>query len=83
MGEVQYIDHATLTPTIPFLGYSFYMFKRLAFQHEREVRIGTYRGDVHLKYFDDQSEGLRRVSSAPPLGQGFDAGVNTPAAAPR
>ena len=54
MGEVQYIDHATFTPTLPLLGYSFYMFKRLAFQHEREVRVGTYRGDVNPEYFTDQ-----------------------------
>jgi hypothetical protein len=53
MGEVQYIDHAIFTPTIPLLGYSFYMFKRLAFQHGREIRVGTYRGDVNVEYFDD------------------------------
>lgn len=53
MGEVQYIDHAVITPTISLIGYSNYMFKRLAFQHEREVRVGTYRGDVNVEYFDD------------------------------
>jgi hypothetical protein len=53
MGEVEYIDHATFIPTMERLGYSNYMFKRLAFRHEREVRVGTYRGDVNVEYFDD------------------------------
>jgi hypothetical protein len=53
MGEIQYIDHATFMPTIPLLGLSAYMFKRLAFQHEREVRVGTYRADVNIEYFDE------------------------------
>jgi hypothetical protein len=33
IGDVQYIDHATLQPSLENLGYSEYMFKRLAFQH--------------------------------------------------
>jgi len=29
------------------------MFKRFAFQHEREVRLGTYRDDVRMEFFDE------------------------------
>jgi restriction endonuclease Mrr len=28
------------------------MFKRLAFQHEREVRVGTFRNEVHEEFFN-------------------------------
>ena len=28
------------------------MFKRLAFRHEQEVRLGTYRSDVRMEFFD-------------------------------
>jgi hypothetical protein len=55
MGEVQYIDHATFAfPAISPFRSTDYMFKRLAFQHEREVRAGTYRTDVHMEFFDDR-----------------------------
>jgi hypothetical protein len=36
-----------------FPGLSDYMFKRASFQHEREVRVGTYRADVCMEFFDD------------------------------
>jgi hypothetical protein len=60
LGEVQYVDRAKLaTSTGTMFGASDYMFKRLAFQHEREVRVGTYRSDVRIEYFD--GAGLLKV----------------------
>jgi hypothetical protein len=53
MGEVQYIDHATFTPPSSLFRPTDYLFKRLAFQHEREVRVGTYSRDVHMEFFND------------------------------
>lgn len=53
MGEVQYIDHATSTPPASFFRPTDYLFKRLAFQHEREVRVGTYSTEVHMEFFDN------------------------------
>jgi len=73
IGAVQYIDHATLQPSLENLGYSAYMFKRLAFQHEREVRVGTFRGDVNIEYFDDL--GWLKV---PPLGTAVENILQTP-----
>jgi hypothetical protein len=73
VGEVQYIDHSTFPPTLETLGYSNYMFKRLAFQHEREVRVGTFRNDVNIKYFDDL--GWLKV---PPLGTTVENILQTP-----
>jgi hypothetical protein len=66
IGEVQYIDHNTLQPTLDNLDYSNYMFKRLAFQHEREVRVGTFRSDVNVEYFDDLGWLKIRNYSPPP-----------------
>jgi hypothetical protein len=73
VGEVQYIDHSTLKPTLDTLGYSNYMLKRLAFQHEREVRVGTFRNDVNIEYFDDL--GWLKV---PPLGTTVENILQTP-----
>lgn len=54
LGEVRYVDHAQLAATTgTVFGQSDYMFKRLAFAHEREVRAGTYRDDVHSEFFND------------------------------
>jgi hypothetical protein len=54
MGEVVYVDHATLVvPTGTPFGFSDYMFKRLAFRHEQEVRLGTYQPDVRMEFFDE------------------------------
>jgi len=55
MGEIKYIDHHKFNGTsaaTPF-GFSDYLFKRLAFAHEREVRVGTFRSDVRMEFFDD------------------------------
>ena len=42
LGEVRYVDHATFAaPNGKPSGFSDYMFKRLAFRHEQEVRLGT------------------------------------------
>ena len=54
MGEVQYIDHETFIPPPSLFRPTDYLFKRLAFQHEREVRVGTYRTDVHIEFFDEE-----------------------------
>jgi hypothetical protein len=54
MGAVKYVNHATLAaPTGTPFGFSDYIFKRLAFQHEQEVRLGTYRADVRTEFFDE------------------------------
>jgi hypothetical protein len=54
MAKVEYVDHAALTtPTNTLFGVSDYMFKRLAFRHEQEVRLGTYRNDVRSESVDD------------------------------
>jgi len=54
MGEVKYVDHATLASSPGTLfGFSDYIFKRLAFRHEQEVRLGTYRSDVRTEFFDE------------------------------
>jgi hypothetical protein len=56
MGVVEYVDPdkmPTSTTSDPmFGGFSDYMFKRTAFAHEREVRVGTYRADVRFGFFD-------------------------------
>jgi hypothetical protein len=53
MGAIKYGDHARLaSSTGTPLGFSDYMFKRLAFRHEQEVRLGTYRSDVRPEFFD-------------------------------
>jgi hypothetical protein len=54
MAKVEYVDHATFTtPTNTMFGVSDYMFKRRAFRHEQEVRLGTYRSDVRSEFVDD------------------------------
>jgi hypothetical protein len=63
LGEVQYIDYSKLNPPLQtFFTPSDYMFKRLAFQHEQEVRAGTYRSDVRLEFFNDV--GLLKIPAA-------------------
>jgi hypothetical protein len=54
MGKIKYVDHNEFDGTHDgSLSLSHYMFKRLAFQHEREVRVGTYRQDVRMEFFDE------------------------------
>jgi hypothetical protein len=54
MGEVEYVDPNQFQAPADAEGRSLsdYMFKRLAFQHEKEVRVGTYRSDVRLEFFE-------------------------------
>jgi hypothetical protein len=60
MGKVQYIDHATFVPPLaPPARSTDYMFKRLAFQHEQEVRLGTYRTEVREEFFDTNTGFLK------------------------
>jgi hypothetical protein len=60
MGEVQYANPDKLTdPDGSVFSLSDYMLKRNAFQHEQEVRIGTYRDDVRMEFFD--SIGILKV----------------------
>jgi hypothetical protein len=54
MGEVEYIDHSAIRALSDLtFGCSDYLLKRLAFQHEREVRMGTYQSDVRPEFFDE------------------------------
>lgn len=55
MAKVEYVvDHSHFqNPTNPLLGVSDYMFKRLAFQHEQEIRLGTSRSEVRREFVDD------------------------------
>jgi hypothetical protein len=52
MTLVKYVDYDTFTTTDTMFGSSDYMFKRLAFRHEQEVRLGTDRRDVRSEFFD-------------------------------
>jgi hypothetical protein len=52
MGEVKYVDHGSFIHTVSDRRRSDYMYKRLAFQHEREVRAGTYRTDLKIEFLD-------------------------------
>jgi hypothetical protein len=55
MSEVRYADPDKLiAQDTSIFGISDYIFKRNAFQHEREVRLGTNRPDVRMEFFDDQ-----------------------------
>jgi hypothetical protein len=51
MALVEYIDYDTFTPTNMSLS-SDYMYKRRAFRHEEEVRLGTYNYDVRPEFVD-------------------------------
>jgi hypothetical protein len=64
MGKVEYVeDHSDFVhPQNLLLGVSDYMFKRPAFQHEQEVRLGTWRYDVRGEFLDD----IGRVKAEPP-----------------
>jgi hypothetical protein len=54
MALVRYVDYDTFTTTpTGIFGSSDYMFKRLAFRHEQEVRLGTYRDDVRPEFVDE------------------------------
>jgi hypothetical protein len=57
LGKVEYVDHNTLAPSGVTISDSDYMLKRLAFQHEKEVRACVMRPDVrpdtYGKYFDE------------------------------
>jgi hypothetical protein len=64
MAKVEYVDHAKLMiPTDTMLGHSDYMFKRRAFQHEQELRLGTYRSDVRSEFVDNEGR-IKTPSSA-------------------
>ena len=55
MSEMRYADPDKLIATdASVIGISDYIFKRSAFQHEKEVRLGTNRCDVRMEFFDDQ-----------------------------
>ena len=62
MALVEYVDYDTFTPTADTYGRSDYMFKRLAFRHEQEVRLGTCRDDVCSEFVDDTG----RITSSNP-----------------
>jgi hypothetical protein len=47
MALVEYVDYDTFTPSCGLYGNSDYMYKRQAFKHEQEVRIGAYNSDVN------------------------------------
>ena len=49
---VEYVDYDTFTAAADTYGRSDYMFKRLAFRHEQEVRLGTSRADVCSEFVD-------------------------------
>jgi hypothetical protein len=55
MALVEYIDYVNFTPppNSMFFGSSDYMYKRRAFRHEQEVRIGTYNCDVRTEFVDN------------------------------
>jgi hypothetical protein len=53
MALVEYIDYDTFTPPDRLFGSSDYMYKRRAFRHEQEVRLGTYNMDVRSEFVDD------------------------------
>lgn len=65
MGKIQYVvDHSDFEhPTNPLLGLSDYMFKRPAFQHEQEVRLGTYRSDVRSEFVDEATGRIKIPTS--------------------
>jgi hypothetical protein len=53
MAKVLYVpDHSDVPSPSPFFALSDYMFKRPAFQHEQEVRLGTHRCDVRPEFVD-------------------------------
>ena len=55
MSEVRYADPDKLiSPDTSILGVSDYIFKRSAFQHEKELRLGTNWCDARMEFFDDQ-----------------------------
>lgn len=53
MALVEYIDYEHFLPSSMLVGSSDYMYKRRAFRHEQEVRIGTYNCDVRPQFFDN------------------------------
>jgi hypothetical protein len=87
MTLVEYIDYDCFTPPNTLFAPSDYMYKRLAFRHEQEVRLGTCRSDVRSEFLD--AEG--RIRAAPtnpsvtfrdillhPEQEGVDVSVNVP-----
>jgi hypothetical protein len=54
MSEVRYADPDKLIASdTSIFGLSDYIFKRSAFQHKKEIRLGTNRPDVRMEFFDD------------------------------
>lgn len=75
MSEMRYADPDKLTaPHASRFGVSDYIFKRSAFQHEKEVRLGTHRSDVREEFVDDQ--GILKI---PELGVTADQILKSPA----
>ena len=63
IGEIKYIDHANfLIQSDTAFSNSDYMFKRLAFKHEREVRVITCRPDVREEFFDNYNGRLKTAA---------------------
>ena len=52
MTLVEYIDYDCFTPPNTLFESSDYMYKRRAFRHEQEVRLGTCRSDVRSEFVD-------------------------------
>jgi hypothetical protein len=50
IGVVQYIDYDQTPPPVGFPGNSWFLFKRRAFRHERELRVGVWSEDVEIQY---------------------------------
>jgi len=63
MALVKYVDYDTFEATADTYSRSDYMFKRLAFRHEQEVRLGTSRDDVCSEFVDDDTG---RITSSNP-----------------
>jgi hypothetical protein len=53
IGVVQYIDYDQTPSSVGFLGNSWFLFKRKAFEHEREIRIGVWSDDAEIRYLKD------------------------------
>jgi hypothetical protein len=53
MALVEYVDYDRFTPPNTLFRSSDYMYKRLVFRHEQEVRLGTYNSDVRSEFVDD------------------------------
>lgn len=58
VGVVRYIDYDQPPPPAAYPGHSWFLFKRKAFQHERELRVGVWSEEVDIQYMrNDDSIG--------------------------